>query len=76
MINKNTYKTQKIGVTTKGIHRLWSTKNADDTHVEKTKVNHTIVGNPALTFLLPELRTDGRIPDFLGSLGVMSGLSS
>jgi hypothetical protein len=25
---------------------------------------------------LPELRTDGRIPDFLGSLGVMSGLSS
>jgi hypothetical protein len=25
---------------------------------------------------LPELRTDERIPDFLGSLGVMSGLSS
>jgi hypothetical protein len=52
-------------------------KNADDTHVgKKTKVNHIIIGNPALTFLLPELRTDGRIPDFLGSLGVMSGLSS
>jgi hypothetical protein len=50
-------------------------ENADDTQVGK-KVNHIIVGNPTLTFLLPELRTDGRIPDFLGSLGVMSGLSS
>jgi hypothetical protein len=51
-------------------------ENADDTQVEKNKVKHIIVGKPALTFLLSEVRTDGRIPDFLGSLGVMSVLSS